>query len=277
MSLLLRRWRYYALSVVTIIRGMRGLPSVIATFLGRPVPQGGLLVTLREGSRFLVRSVMDIWMLKEVCLDHDYERHGVAIEDGWVVLDVGAGIGEFAVSVARRHPAAQVYAFEPNPASYAVLQQNIALNHLTNCHTFPYAIGGAATARRLDTGAVDAVRHSMVTAVVGDGVQVSTLTLAQVLEGQGIARCDFLKMDCEGAEYEIFFQTPVDILHNVTHVCLEHHDDITPYQGSDLAAFLSDHGFQVRQWPNLAHRHIGFLTASRPVSPHSPLLKQDNS
>lgn len=51
-----------------------------------------------------------------------YWRHGVSVESGATVFDVGANIGLFSLEAAAR--GAQVHAFEPMPATFAALQAN---------------------------------------------------------------------------------------------------------------------------------------------------------
>jgi FkbM family methyltransferase len=55
-----------------------------------------------------------------------YVRHGVALADDAVVLDVGANIGLFSLFVLARSPRARVYAFEPAPPLYDLLRKNLA-------------------------------------------------------------------------------------------------------------------------------------------------------
>lgn len=60
-------------------------------------------------------------------LDHHvqgYLDHGVEVHDGDVVLDVGANIGIFGVRAVARHPGVRVFAFEPIPEIFAVLEAN---------------------------------------------------------------------------------------------------------------------------------------------------------
>ena len=75
---------------------------------------------------------MDAWIVKETNLDRDYEVHGTAIQDGWIVVDIGAGLGDFTVFAARRTPHGRVFAYEPAPDSVALLEQNLGLNGIRN-------------------------------------------------------------------------------------------------------------------------------------------------
>jgi FkbM family methyltransferase len=69
-------------------------------------------------------------ILDEIVLDKLYFQEGVSISPGDIVLDVGANIGVFALCAAQQ--GAHVYAYEPIPASFELLQQNIHLHGLAN-------------------------------------------------------------------------------------------------------------------------------------------------
>lgn len=80
--------------------------------------------TLADGTqvRCLVKS-------EALVLDHHvhgYLGHGVALHAGDVVFDVGANIGLFGVRAVQKHAGLRVFAFEPVPAIFAVLQANAA-------------------------------------------------------------------------------------------------------------------------------------------------------
>jgi len=223
------------------------------------------MIELRDGSRFYVRTLMDIWILKETYLDRQYERVSVGIQDRWTILDIGAGIGDFAIGIAKRRPQSTLYAYEPFPESYALLQENLRLNGIENVKAFPLAISGKKDSLQLHLITPEPVQHS--TAVekhpACNSISVPNTTLDQAMAELGLPYCDYLKMDCEGAEYDILFHTSPDTLKKIRHICLEHHDGVTPYSHTDLIQFLEHNGFQVRHTPNPAHRHLGFVYATR--------------
>jgi FkbM family methyltransferase len=66
--------------------------------------------------------------LHEICDDQLYLQSGVSISSGDVVVDIGANIGVFALYAAKQ--GAQLYAYEPMPPTYAVLQQNVQAHGL---------------------------------------------------------------------------------------------------------------------------------------------------
>lgn len=57
------------------------------------------------------------------------------------VLDAGANIGMTAVFMAKCQPTATIYAFEPDPLNFSLLNMNIALNGVTNVLVFNCALG----------------------------------------------------------------------------------------------------------------------------------------
>ncbi len=257
---LLRRLSYYARSIPVALSGFANpLAIAIAVFRGKP-----FIARLRTGDRFAARTAMDAWVIKETCLDRDYERAGFAIRDGWTVVDIGAGLGDFAISVARRFPNGRVLAFEPFGESYALLQRNIALNGVTNVVAHRIAIGGVSGVARLSLGTGVAVQHSTARAdQSGAGEIVGEIPLGTALESAGAAHCDFLKLDCEGAEYAILRQAAADgTLKRVSRISMEYHDGVTDSSGASLADFLRGHGFAVVREPNPAHARIGFLRAA---------------
>jgi hypothetical protein len=68
------RWAYYFRSLFTLLRGVRNwylLPWL-------PLGRGRRILHLRNGLSFRIRSLMDAWIIKETCLDRDYEVHGTA-------------------------------------------------------------------------------------------------------------------------------------------------------------------------------------------------------
>lgn len=260
--MLLSRWLYYLSSIPTLLLGIRNWPTMLAIFLGLPVPQPSLIV-LRNDCRFMVRTRMDIWIIKEICLDRQYESASVPIEDGWIVLDIGAGLGDFAVHVAKQHEHATLYAFEPFPASFALLQENLQLNDVANVQAFPSAVCAHAGQTCLYI-ASEAVAHSAVqqpNVPVENSIQVTSTTLNQVFDQFDISVCDYVKMDCEGTEYEILLGMDTQTLHKIRHLCLEYHDGVGPCSHLDLVRFLTARGFEVKLTPCPAYRHLGLLYA----------------
>lgn len=257
----LSRWRYYLGSISTILLRVRPTLRVLSAFIG--LTRRPFTIELPGGCRFRVRNRMDIWIIKETCLDRDYERDFVPVENGWTVVDVGAGLGDFTVFVARRCPDSTIFAFEPLPESYDLLVANLVLNRLANVRTVPGALAGTSGTLHLSSQPGLAERSRTHTGPAdGPTFPVPAIGLAQAFERFGIQQCDFLKMDCEGAEYDILFGAPEDALRRIRRIAMEYHEGVTPYGREDLVRLLERNGFVVETRPNPAHREIGFLFAT---------------
>jgi amino acid adenylation domain-containing protein/FkbM family methyltransferase len=71
----------------------------------------------------LNRSETD-YIYNEIFALQAYLRHGIAVNDGDCILDVGANIGLFTLFASRLARNLRIIAFEPNPAAFACLQAN---------------------------------------------------------------------------------------------------------------------------------------------------------
>jgi FkbM family methyltransferase len=258
-----RGW-YYFVSACRLLTSVRFSSALFALLGARQMATPIVLELRRSGLRFPVRGRMDVWMLKEVCLDRDYERVGDPLQNGWTVVDVGAGIGAFAIDTAARHADSVVYAFEPSPESFALLERGIELNGVLNVRVFERAIGPRDGTGWLDVSAAEAVTHRMTNSgrSVAGAIEVTQSTLAAVFRDFGLERCDFLKIDCEGGEYDILLTTSADTLARIERICLEYHDG-SRHHHRELVEVLERAGFAVSLTPNRAYRELGFLYARR--------------
>ncbi|MDY6874562.1 MAG: FkbM family methyltransferase, partial [Chloroflexota bacterium] len=201
-------------------------------------------------------------------LDAFYTQFGVPVEDGWTVVDIGAGVGDFAILAAYDGPDVRVYAYEPFPESYQLLIRNLTLNAISNVTAFQQAVWREAGTLALDLSGGEPLQiASRETGGAGDvfaeTVEVQALTLGDVLEGQGLARIDLLKLDCEGAEYPILLASPPEVLVRVDRIVMEYHDLDKERNHFRLTAFLEAAGFRVNWRRNIVHDDIGYLFADR--------------
>ena len=179
----------------------------------------GLMITIR-------RNRWDARVLQEIFLSRPYDRT-LALPDGGTVVDVGGYIGDFALYAATRLKAKKVVVYEPSPKNFALLQRNISMNHLTNRIVAVNKAVGTAGSMMLNTNSPDrdqvnvssyGHKHS------GDLVAVDSDSLSNILETHNLGQVDLLKLDCEGAEYDIILSTPPEVLRRVRHIVFEHHE-----------------------------------------------------
>jgi FkbM family methyltransferase len=239
---------------------------VVRVFLKTAPPSPYLIELRKSGLKLKARGIMDIWSIKETFLDRFYERFGVGIEDGWTVVDIGGGIGDYTLFAAAAAPHGKVFAFEPFPESFALLQENLAANGAAGrVQAFPEAIWSQAGALKIDSTLGEPGQFISRTAdtQVAQATQVPSISMADAFARLGIDRCDLMKIDCEGAEYPILFNTPEDVLGRVQRIVMEYHDSVTSYTHRDMQEFLASKGYAVRVVQNYVHPDLGYLYAER--------------
>ncbi len=135
------------------------------------------------------------------------------LSPGMTFVDVGACYGVYTLLAAKLVGAnGRVIAFEPAARSYAVLQENIKLNGLTNVRPHPMALSDRIGVSSLYHHP-DSSRNSlgMGEGILGAPEEVKTNTLDSVLPSGPSERVDAMKLDVEGAE-ELVFRGAREIL-----------------------------------------------------------------
>ncbi len=66
------------------------------------------------------------FLFKEIFERHCYEQHGISVNNGDVVLDIGANVGMFALSLMERFRDLKIVCAEPVPNTYACLERNLS-------------------------------------------------------------------------------------------------------------------------------------------------------
>jgi len=190
-----------------------GCPAELAVLPGLPSDaEGGRRVVRETGFEMAINGVaLDIEddpqsaVAKIVCREagSSYRLDEIEFAPGDVVLDVGAHVGVISIYLARTHPDIRIIAYEPMPDNFARLQRNLQSNGVTTVEAVNMAVTGTGGRVELARAEGNSGGHSAYTHANGNGVGVPSRTLAQVLEAHGVERVALLKIDCEGAEYEI--------------------------------------------------------------------------
>jgi len=119
-------------------------------------------------------------------------------EQPYVFADIGANIGIFAITAAARNSEIKVFAFEPNPVSYRLLEENVEMNGIKNVTAINMAVGAEAGNVSLDVTSPHAGLHS----IYGEGsnrLDVPVIALNDFFLARGCMP-DLFKADVEGYE-----------------------------------------------------------------------------
>ncbi len=127
------------------------------------------------------------------------------LREGMTVLDVGAHVGYYTLLAAKLvGPKGKVYAFEPEPENFKILQANIASNGYENIRLIHQAVGDRTGRVQFFLSRQGNDRHSIFVSKRESSreacLDVPAVSLDDFLATQDWPHVDLIKMDIEGAE-----------------------------------------------------------------------------
>lgn len=174
------------------------------------------------------------YLYQEIFEQQVYLRHGISLEAGACVVDVGANIGLFTLYVQSRSPHARIYAFEPAPPLFELLRWNTRL-YAPEATVFNYGLADTEKSANLTfypAASLESSYHpesqaaqpfawelaspqllsqlppGIAEAILEERHRSETFTtslrpLSAFLNEQAMTQIDLLKIDAEGSEVEI--------------------------------------------------------------------------
>ena len=204
----------------------------------------GVTVELRPGVRG------ERYIFYEVFMKSSYLSAGQRIRPGDTVVDVGANVGFFSILAASLvGPTGWVVALEPQPDTFNQLQRNIQISGMKNIRARQVAVSERKGIGMLFFGDVP-IFSSLFSSVDDKPTQlrsqeVSTSTLEDILEEESVGKCNYLKLDCEGAEYAILNSLSPAVASRIEQITMEVHN-IPGRNPAELDARLCELGFRAQ-------------------------------
>jgi FkbM family methyltransferase len=192
-------------------------------------PAREITIRSRGGTRIsapLVQNVGALYTALDVFAFGAYENDW-ELEDEPFIVDIGANIGAWALWVAERRPRLRGTCYEPDPAAVTYLRRNLELNGLEeSIEVRAEAVSdqtGTATLfqARPGDGTSSLASTSHITSFERE-TRVPTVSLSDALERID-GEVSLLKIDCEGAEYDLISRAPASALKRVKRIVLEYH------------------------------------------------------
>ena len=213
----------------------------------------GLKIKIRVNSTDLM-ALTHVWVIQE------YSNSDFDIHDNDVVIDVGAHIGLFALFASQFCKQGKIFCFEPIKENYELLVENINFNKIKNIIPFNFAVSKESDSVKIFLND-DYSGHSMFLET-NNFVIVKSKSLLDIFSENNIQECNFLKLDCEGAEYDIINSLPSDFLNKIKKSVIEYHlADTHPKLLEQLIKKLRKCSFIVNTRPLFSD--IGFLFANK--------------
>jgi FkbM family methyltransferase len=175
------------------------------------------------------------------------ERLRTILQPNAVFVDVGANIGYFTVLASKWvRPSGQVFAFEPVPSTYHRLSKNMALNNSHNVSAFNLACFSRCGFMSM-TVTVDSAK-SHLSAESNQNAQVQMTTLDEFFKERPVRRLDCLKIDTEGADFEVL-KGATEIIKRFRPAIILELDHIWRFGSSkhDVEQYLEGSGYSIAE------------------------------
>jgi FkbM family methyltransferase len=177
---------------------------------------------------------------------------------GMCAFDIGAHLGYYSLLLAKCvGSVGRVVSFEASPQNFSTLQRNISANNLNNVELVNLAvfsncgtIGMSVSLEGTSSGDWSICRK-----VKGDSIQVQTISLDQFCEVNQVLP-DFLKIDVEGAEYDVLIGGRETIGRSRPTMLIELHHFDGDLGANRVPDLLSKWNYRIQwleTWPQTSH------------------------
>lgn len=188
-------------------------------------------------------------------IEHDgfWEKEAVELcqdwmKDGGTFLDIGANVGYYCLAIAYANPNVKVYAFEPIPSNFHLLEKNIQINKLQgrlSCHN----LGVGEEEGKMSFRSCGQLSHVLIGSEEPSekNIQVPITSLDKFCDHYNVSNIRMIKCDVEG--FELFVLKGADKLlrEHKPVLLLEIEERWTrryQYRPEDIFQFMNEQGYQ---------------------------------
>jgi FkbM family methyltransferase len=225
-------------TAVCVMKSLNNFHLYFQDYLGllrKPV-----IYSFRNGVKLKVRGgTTDRAIINEVWIHNSYTPKGFELRERDVVLDIGGHIGIFSILASKCAKEGRVYVFEPFPENFNLLKENVELNNARNVNVVNKAVSKNSGKNEFFVSSDNNRGENSLFSSAGGSIK-------DFVKKEKIEKIDFLKMDCEGAEYEILYGLSRSELEKIGKISLEYHNIDKKRNGLELKKFLEKNGFKVR-------------------------------
>ena len=208
-------------------------------------------------------------VFSEIFLDRDY-----LIADDFIrraprsIVDIGAHIGLFSMYARGLNDQVAIFVYEPEPGNFAALKEHFKVNDIQN--VFPKNVAVAATDGQIVLHVHEDSHNHSILKISNPKSEIDTIDVPAVsmktiferdLTRHAIDFCDLMKMDCEGAEFEILESMQTDLFKKIGAFYLEYHEYVDGKKKEDLVRIFQKNGFKTKVIPSRYDKRLGFILA----------------
>jgi FkbM family methyltransferase len=182
------------------------------------------------------------YILNEIFYQKVYNNDFVCVAENDIVFDIGFNYGFFTLDALTYNPK-KVIGFEPNPNLVKLFSRlNIDSVQLYQAAVSDKA--GSTIFYENNFSGKSSIHSDVNSDTSSNSYQVNICSFNDMAEQYDVI--DYLKVDCEGAEYEIFESIPKEFLTNrIRKIALEFHHNINDTKVINLISKIKECGFEI--------------------------------
>lgn len=209
---------------------------------------------------FYRTSTSDMTLIYEILLKSKYKSEYYLPEklNPTVIFDIGANIGITSIYLAKLFPDSLIYSFEPMPENFEILQKNIS--EYKNIRAFNYGLGSQNGSFKVYLSS-DPENYGGISFYPDPHgnqeksyVSCQVKNINEVVNDLEIESINLIKIDTEGAEYDILSTLEADILRKTLWITGELHGN----RDFELLDYLEGLGFSVSLKKQICNRLFMF-------------------
>ncbi len=194
--------------------------------------------TLFLGRRIRVADNASYFFIRKEIFDLEIYKF-ISERESPYIIDCGANIGLSLIYFKQLYPNAEIVAFEPDEKVFDILTFNVKAFNFSKVELIKKACWNEETTLQFYSEGADAGRAAQ-SSDKQNIVEVGTIRLSKFLS----RKVDFLKIDIEGAEYNVLEEVK-GLLHNVERIFVEYHSFLGQEQKlPEILTLLKNAGFR---------------------------------
>lgn len=188
-------------------------------------------------------ALTNIWVIEE------YAKEGFDIKNDDIIIDIGGHIGLFSIYASQKCKSGKIFTFEPVIDNFKILRENIETNKNKNIFPENIAISNKNSKVTIFLSDDDA-GHGMYSKS-SNSITINAINLEEIFLKNNLKKCDFLKIDAEGAEFDILENISEDMLKTISKIVIEYHifEDNSIKRLENIMEKFEKNGFKITKNP----------------------------
>ena len=172
------------------------------------------------------------------------------------IVDIGGNVGYFSFLIASKMPEAKIMAYEPILSNVSLFNKNININPgLQNRMSVQQKAVTGTPVNYIEIFFDDTEANTVVASIFESfakenkkATKIAAISLGEIIETNKLECIDLLKLDCEGSEYPILYESDRNIFKKIKNMVIEVHDlDTDKKNNTVLKDFLIQNGYNITE------------------------------